>query len=210
MKITKSQLKEMIREAIGGILNKDIVKFTAEEMEELQRKGQIEKGDKVYQYQAPFKEGKLTEAKKPVSFKLGGVTFGKDYQGLKSRNGGIRYYYQKGTGAKHMESDFGKFIVKVGGLVSSNDKNKVAKKLKEGKLTEARQSQFKIPYREQKNVMKILRTAKSAKVGKYKEGVHYDFGVGKGPTFILAVDKKLENEILSLLVQKGVRQLHAL
>ena len=81
-------------------------------------------------------EGKLTEAKKPVSFKLGGVTFGKDYQGLKSRNGGIRYYYQKGTGSKNMESDFGKFIVKVGGLVSSNDKNKVAKKLKEGKLTE--------------------------------------------------------------------------
>jgi len=75
----------------------------------------------------------VKEAKKPVSFKLGGVTFGKDYQGLKSRNGGIRYYYQKGTGSKNMESDFGKFIVKVGGLVSSSDKNKVAKKLKEGK-----------------------------------------------------------------------------
>ena len=73
----------------------------------------------------------ITEAKKPVSFKLAGVTFGKDYQGLKSRNGGIRYYYQKGTGPKNMESDFGKFIVKVGGLVSSSDKNKVAKKLKE-------------------------------------------------------------------------------
>ena len=43
------------------------------------------------------KEGKLTETKKPISFKLGGVTFGKDYQGLKSQNGGIRYYYQKGT-----------------------------------------------------------------------------------------------------------------
>ena len=56
--------------------------------------------------------------------------------------------------------------------------------------------------------MKILRTAKSAKVGKYKEGKHYDFGVGKGTTFILAVDKKLENEILSLLIQKGVRNIH--
>ena len=133
MKIKYSQLKEMIREAIGGILNKEIVKFTAEEMEELHTNGQIEKGDKVYQYQAPFKEGKLNEA---------------------------------------------------------------------------RQSQFKIPYREQKNVMKILRTAKSAKVGKYKEGVHYDFGVGKGSTFVLEVDKKLEDEILSLLVQKGVKNIH--
>ena len=77
-------------------------------------------------------------------------------------------------------------------------------------LYEARQTQFKIPYREQKNVMKILRMAKSAKVGKYKEGKHYDFGVGKGSTFILAVDKKLEDEILSLLIQKGVRNINEL
>ena len=90
---------------------------------------------------------KLKEAKKPVSFKLGGVTFGKDYQGLKSRNGGIRYYYQKGTGSKNMESDFGKFIVKVGGLVSSSDKNKVAKKLKEVKLTEKAERDYKDEYK---------------------------------------------------------------
>ena len=77
-------------------------------------------------------------------------------------------------------------------------------------LTEAKQTQFLIPYREQKNVMKILRMAKSAKVGKYKEGKHYDFGVGKGATFILAVDKKLEDEILSLLIQKGIRNIHGL
>ena len=77
-------------------------------------------------------------------------------------------------------------------------------------LTEAKQTQFSIPYREQKNVMKILRMAKSAMVGKYKEGKHYDFGVGKGPKFILAVDKKLEDEILSLLIQKGVRNINEL
>ena len=77
-------------------------------------------------------------------------------------------------------------------------------------ITEAKQTQFTIPYREQKNVMKILRKGKSAMVGKYKEGKHYDFGVGKGTTFILAVDKKLEDEILSLLIQKGVKQIHQL
>ena len=77
-------------------------------------------------------------------------------------------------------------------------------------LHEAKQMQFKIPYREQKNVMKILRMAKSAKVGKYKEGKHYDLGVGKGSTFVLAVDTKLEDEILSLLIQKGVKQIHQL
>ena len=47
-------------------------------------------------------------------------------------------------------------------------------------LLEGKQIQFTIPYREQKNVMKILRLANSAMVGKYKEGQHYDFGVGKG------------------------------
>ena len=77
-------------------------------------------------------------------------------------------------------------------------------------LTEAKQTQFTIPYREQKNVMKILRKGKSAMVGKYKEGKHYDFGVGKGSTFVLAVDTKLEDEILSLLIQKGVRNIHQL
>ena len=77
-------------------------------------------------------------------------------------------------------------------------------------LHEAKQTQFSIPYRDQKNVMKILRMAKSAMVGKYKEGKHYDFGVSKGPKFILAVDKKLEDEILSLLIQKGVRNINEL
>ena len=57
-------------------------------------------------------------------------------------------------------------------------------------LTEARQTQFQIPYREQKNVMKILKKAKSQMVGKYKEGKHYDYGVGKGTTFIIDLDKK--------------------
>ena len=42
----------------------------------------------------------------------------------------------------------------------------------------------------------------------FKERRDFDYGVGKGPTFILVVEKKLENKILSLLVQKGVRQIH--
>ena len=79
------------------------------------------------------------------------------------------------------------------------------------KLNEAKQTQFQIPYREQRKVDMILRKGKSAILkGKYKEGVHYDYGVGKGPKFILAVDKKLEDEILSLLIQKGVRNINEL
>ena len=72
--------------------------------------------------------------------------------------------------------------------------------LREGRL----QTQFQIPIREQKKVDLLLKKAK------YKEGRDFDYGVGKGPTFILEVPKKLENKILSLLVQKGVRQIHEL
>ena len=70
--------------------------------------------------------------------------------------------------------------------------------LREGRL----QTQFQIPTREQKKVDAILRKAN------FKEGRDFDYGVGKGPTFILAVEKKFENKILSLLVQKGIRKIH--
>ena len=72
------------------------------------------------------------------------------------------------------------------------------KQLKEGKM----QTQFQKPTREQKKVDMLLRK------GRYKEGKDFDYGVGKGPTFILAVEKKLENKILSLLVQKGIKNIH--
>ena len=52
--------------------------------------------------------------------------------------------------------------------------------------------------------MKILRTAKSAMVGKYKEGKHYDFGVGKGATFILDLDRKYQNKVLELFIKNRI------
>ena len=74
----------------------------------------------------------------------------------------------------------------------------IKEQLNERKL----QTQFEIPTREQRKVMTVLRKAK------YKEGKDYDFGVAKGPKFVLEVPKKLENKILSLLIQKNVRNIH--
>ena len=74
----------------------------------------------------------------------------------------------------------------------------IKEQLNEGKL----QTQFEIPTREQRKVMTILRKAK------YKEGKDYDFGAAKGPKFVLEVPKKLENKILSLLIQKDIRNIH--
>ena len=74
----------------------------------------------------------------------------------------------------------------------------IKEQLNEGKL----QTQFEIPTREQRKVMTVLRKAK------YKEGKDYDFGAARGPKFVLEVPKKLENKILSLLIQKDVRNIH--
>jgi len=86
---------------------------------------------------AKLHESKINEAKKPIEFKIGGITFGKDYQGLKSQNGGVRYYYQKAKKTKNMESDFGKFITKISQIVDRNTREKVATKLKESKLVDS-------------------------------------------------------------------------
>jgi hypothetical protein len=45
------------------------------------------------------------------------------------------------------------------------------------------------------------------KKGRYKEKKDFTYAP-KGPKFILSVDKKLENNILSLLIQKGIKNIH--
>ena len=93
--------------------------------------GYIDGARQFVKYMKSHPMESVNEAKKPVEIKLQGITFGKDYQGLSFKNGGVQYYYQKGKGAKHVESDYGKFIVKIGQLVTPATREKVAKKLKE-------------------------------------------------------------------------------
>ena len=40
---------------------------------------------------------------------------------------------------------------------------------------------------------------------KLKMGKHYDFGVGKGSTFILELDTKFEDKVLELLVKNRIQ-----
>ena len=74
--------------------------------------------------------------------------------------------------------------------------------IREELLREARVTKFSIPSNVMKKVDAILRK------GRYKEKKDFTYADAKGPKFVLAVDKKLENKILSLLVQRGVRQIH--
>ena len=80
-------------------------------------------------------------------------------------------------------------------------KQRIKEIIREELLREARFTKFSIPTRDMKNVDAIL------KKGGYKEKKDFTYAP-KGPKFILSVEKKLENKILSLLVQKGVKNIH--
>ena len=74
--------------------------------------------------------------------------------------------------------------------------------IREELLREARFTKFSIPSNVMKKVDTILRK------GKYKEKKDFTYADVRGPKFILSVDKKLEDKILSLLIQKGIKNVH--
>ena len=65
-------------------------------------------------------------------------------------------------------------------------------------LREAKMVQLQIKEIEKRKVKKILDKLK------LKMGKHYDFGAGKGATFILELDKKYENKVLELFIQNRI------
>ncbi len=65
-------------------------------------------------------------------------------------------------------------------------------------LFEAKMVQWQIKEIEKGKVKKILDKLR------LKMGKHYDFGVGKGSTFILELDKKYENKVLELLINNRI------
>ena len=70
----------------------------------------------------------------------------------------------------------------------------------EGKLTEGtRTTTFGIPETDKKAVKQIIQKLK------LKHGEHYDFGVGRGATFVLSVYKKYESAIVDAFKKYRVR-----
>ena len=65
-------------------------------------------------------------------------------------------------------------------------------------LREAKMVQLQIKEIEKKKVKKILDKLR------LKMGKNYDFGVGKGATFILELDKKYEDKVLELLMKNRI------
>ena len=108
MKLTKTKLRKIIKE----------------EIELLKEAGSYDRVSSNI-----FKNDRKA-MKKSIEFKIGDITFGKDYKGRSSDNNGIRYYYQQPKKAKNMQSDIGKFYVALGQIVDRNTKEHVMKRLK--------------------------------------------------------------------------------
>ena len=65
-------------------------------------------------------------------------------------------------------------------------------------LHEAKMVQLQIKEIEKKKVKKILDKLR------LKMGKNYDFGAGKGSTFVLELDKKFEDKVLELFISKRI------
>ena len=65
-------------------------------------------------------------------------------------------------------------------------------------LSEAKMVQLQIKEIEKKKVKKILDKLR------LKMGKHYDFGAGKGATFILELDTKFEDKVLEMLINNRI------
>ena len=67
------------------------------------------------------------------------------------------------------------------------------------RINEAKSVQLQIPIADKRKTMQILNRLRM------RQGTQYDFGVGKGSTFILDLDKKIADKVLELLIQNRVR-----
>jgi len=65
-------------------------------------------------------------------------------------------------------------------------------------LIEGKMVQFMIKERDKRNVRKILDKLR------LKMGRDYDFGVGKGATFIVELDKKYQDKVLELFIKNRI------
>jgi len=66
------------------------------------------------------------------------------------------------------------------------------------KLNEVKRIQFIIPMRDRKKTAQILKRTR------LKVGEDYDFGVGKGATFILDIDVQHRNKFVELAIENDI------
>ena len=74
------------------------------------------------------------------------------------------------------------------------------KRTDEGKLTEGKRVQLKIPIRDRKKVVNILQKKLRLKIMK-----DFDYGGSKGSYFFVDLDKKFYNKVLELLIKNRIK-----
>ena len=67
------------------------------------------------------------------------------------------------------------------------------------KINESKRISLQIPIADKRKTMQLLNRLRM------RQGSQYDFGVGKGSTFVLDEDKKFQNKVLDFLMKNRVR-----
>ena len=180
MKITKTDLTNLIRDELE---NFKIVKLSKDDMEQLHKSGQLEKDGVFYQYQEPVDE----RIKESVwGLPKGSNTTNMDELDAELSRAGIKSI-----------PDFTKLIVQVKGNKSKI--NKIMKTHKAKKIFEGKRQQLSIP------VMDKLKTDKILKKLRLKPGKDYDVGVGSRNSFILDIEGKHLDKLITLLMKQRIR-----
>ena len=208
MKITRNQIKSIVKEAIDDIHN-NIVKFSKQDMESLHTSGQIEKDGVYYQYQEPIDESlQISEqtSNKDLLKYLGKLLKQHDWWHYMSDSHSV---WKKGS----MEMKLIRSVIgRVNAQGLSKDAEKLWKayspkefhkhyphKLTEGKINEAKRRELKIP------TMDKIKTDKVLKKLKLKPGKDYDIGYGDRNTFLLDMDVKHLDKVITYLMQNRIR-----
>ena len=189
MKLTKSQIKELIRHSIRELTSEreDVTeskkrRFTVKEVRMWMKKLEENRYKKVYNSDARRVAWMVNN--EGVDLQEMPVSMRKKW--TKAQYGRERYLakeFKKSQKQKMTESNIRNLV-----------RNKIIIKLNEAKMV-----QLQIPIRDKLKVNKIL------KLSKGKMGKHYDFGVGRPGTFILELDKKFENKVLELMIKNKVQ-----
>ena len=189
MKLTKSQIKELIRHSIRELTSEreDVTeskkrRFTVKEVRMWMKKLEENRYKKVYNSDARRVAWMVNN--EGVDLQEMPVSMRKKWS--KAQYGRERYLakeFKKSQKQKMTESNIRNLV-----------RNKIIIKLNEAKMV-----QLQIPIRDKLKVNKIL------KLSKGKMGKHYDFGVGRPGTFILELDKKFENKVLELMIKNKVQ-----
>jgi hypothetical protein len=204
MKLTRDILEQLVEETIKEMALR-IVKFSPQEMMQLHQVGQVEKDGVFYQYEEPVHEQKkLDEGKKIIVKTDKGRKIQLDIDneakalidGLKADNKKLtRKNISDYINAEYKFFNSPKLNQQVLNYILKN----IKKLTEQVFMTEGKRRELEI------HVMDKIKVDKILKKLRLKPGKHYDIGAGSRQSFILDVDVKFLDKLITFLMKNRIR-----